>query len=48
MYANDAIFCNITSGVTVILPFEDAQVQYVYEREVASPVITVIIVPFHT
>lgn len=30
------------------LPFEDAQVQDVYNREVASPVITIIIVPLHT
>lgn len=35
------------AGVAQILPSEDAQVQYVYDRQVASPVITVITVPFH-
>lgn len=30
------------------LPFEDAQMEDVYDGQVASPVISVITVPFHT
>lgn len=40
-----ATFWNILEW---ILPFEEAQVQYVYDWKVASSVVTVIPVPFHT